>query len=63
MRFAIYSGDVNQDGIIDASDISAIENAVGTTGYVTTDLTGDDFVDASDISIVENNTGALAITP
>ncbi|HMS64667.1 MAG TPA: FG-GAP-like repeat-containing protein [Ignavibacteria bacterium] len=57
LRFAIYSGDVNQDGIIDASDLSSVENAasVSLSGYVLTDLTGDDFVDAEDLSIVENN--------
>ena len=54
---------MNQDGIVDASDISAIENAVGISGYVPTDLTGDDFVDASDISIVENNAGVLVRNP
>jgi len=57
VRFAIYSGDVNQDGIIDAADISSIENdaANSLSGYIPTDVTGDDFVDASDISIVEKN--------
>ena len=65
--FAFYSGDVNQDGIIDAGDISAIENdAVNSVfGYVPTDLTGDDAVDASDISLVENNAvlGVYVVTP
>jgi|GEM_PF-1637466 len=57
LRYGIYSGDVNQDGIIDAADISIIENdaANSLTGYVSSDLTGDDAVDASDISLVENN--------
>ncbi|MCY7363560.1 MAG: hypothetical protein LH629_16050, partial [Ignavibacteria bacterium] len=57
MRFAIYSGDQNQDGIIDATDISNIENdaTISLTGYNSSDLTGDDYVDGSDISIVENN--------
>ena len=57
IRFAIYSGDQNQDGIIDATDISNIENdaTISLTGYNSSDLTGDDYVDGSDISIVENN--------
>ena len=57
VRFGIYSGDVNQDGIIDASDVSEIENgaSIGLNGYVRADLTGDDYVDASDLSIVEYN--------
>jgi hypothetical protein len=57
VRFAVYSGDVNQDGVVDASDISDDENDVvnAASGYVNTDVTGDDYVDASDLSIIENN--------
>lgn len=64
-RYCIYSGDVNQDGTIDASDLSLVENDAGISlsGYVNTDLTGDDFVDVGDISIVENNLGVNSITP
>jgi subtilisin-like proprotein convertase family protein len=63
--FAFYSGDVNQDGIIDAGDVSQVENdvAVSLSGYVNTDVTGDDFVDGGDLSIVENNTGVFVIAP
>lgn len=55
--FAIFSGDVNQDGTIDASDISDVYNDafISLSGYVNTDVTGDDFVDAQDLSIVDNN--------
>jgi len=57
LSFAIYSGDVNQDGIVDASDSKAVNNDAlnFVTGYVNTDLTGDEVVDASDGAIVENN--------
>ncbi len=56
-KYCIYSGDVNQDGIIDASDLGQVDNAVYnyTSGYVQTDLNGDDFVDSSDLAIVDNN--------
>lgn len=67
VRFAIFSGDVNLDGIIDASDLSQVENdaAAGQSGYVQTDVTGDDYVDAGDLSIVENNAaaGVYVVTP
>ena len=55
--FAFYSGDVNQDGTIDATDISMIDNDAAnfTSGYVATDLTGDDFVDGTDFVIADNN--------
>ncbi|MBL0108114.1 MAG: hypothetical protein IPP52_12705 [Ignavibacteria bacterium] len=67
VRFAIYSGDVNQDGTIDASDVSSVDNDAfnSLSGYVNTDVTGDDFVDAGDVSIVDNNASLSvnAITP
>ena len=57
VRFAAYSGDVDQDGSVDASDVSSIDNDANNsvTGYVNTDLSGDKFVDAIDVSIVDNN--------
>jgi len=56
-RFAIYNGDVNQDGIVDASDAAIIDNdaSIFTTGYVSSDLTGDGTVDGSDAVIADNN--------
>ncbi len=57
LRFAIFSGDVNQDGIVDAADLSLVDNDAfnSVSGYVSTDVNGDDFVDASDLSVVDNN--------
>jgi hypothetical protein len=57
IRYCIFSGDVNQDGTIDASDLSETDNASfnSLSGYVRTDVTGDNFVDAADVSIVDNN--------
>ena len=67
IRFGFYSGDVDQDGTVDAGDLSQAENdaANSLSGYVQTDVTGDDFVDAGDVSIIENNAaaGISAITP
>jgi len=66
-KYCIFSGDVNQDGTIDASDLSQVENDAANSvgGYVTNDLNGDNFVDASDVSIVDNNSAnsVMAITP
>lgn len=57
VRFAIYSGDVNQDATIDVVDMSITDNAAfaGLGGYVQPDLNGDFFVDLSDLVIVDNN--------
>lgn len=57
VRFAVYSGDVNQDGTVDAGDLSQVENDVASSesGYIQSDVTGDDYADAEDLSLVENN--------
>jgi len=65
--FAFFSGDVNQDGTIDASDLALIDNDASNFvgGYVVTDLTGDNFVDGTDFAIADNNAANFvsAITP
>ncbi len=56
-RYAIYSGDVNQDGIIDITDMMDIDNDVYNyaSGYRITDVSGDGFVDLTDAVIAGNN--------
>ncbi len=57
LSFAFYSGDTNQDGTIDAADVSEVDNAAASSldGYDKTDVTGDNFTDGADVSIVDNN--------
>lgn len=57
LRFGIYSGDPNQDGTVDVSDLVSIYNdaSVFLSGYVPTDINGDDFTDVSDLIIAYNN--------
>ena len=59
-KYCIYSGDIDQDGFIDASDLSIEENDVSnsSSGYIPSDVNGDYFADAGDLSIVENNVSA-----
>ena len=59
--FAIFAGDVNQDGIIDGSDMSQVEtdNNNFVSSYVNSDLNGDGIVDGSDMSITEINNNAF----
>ncbi len=57
-KYCLYSADVNQDGYIDASDASLIDNDVFTTSigsYMDTDLNGDNVADAGDLQIWDNN--------
>lgn len=60
--YAIFCGDVNQDQLIDASDMAPIENgaAQAAMGYLVEDCNGDGLVDGSDLQIAENN-AAMAI--
>lgn len=54
---SIYTGDVNQDGIVDGSDLGLIDNDVFNfgSGYISTDLNNDGIVDGTDASYGENN--------
>lgn len=57
VRFAIHSGDVNQDGVIDVTDMLTVYNDLNNavSGYVSTDVNGDRELDVSDIITVYNN--------
>ncbi|MBK9227149.1 MAG: hypothetical protein IPL67_08910 [Ignavibacteria bacterium] len=57
VEFAVYSGDVNKDGTVDATDLAAIDNDAQNfvSGYVVTDLNGDSFIDGTDYSLADNN--------
>lgn len=56
-KYCLYSGDVNQDGIIESSDFGEIENKsqLFVYGYQVDDITGDNFVESGDYSLIENN--------
>lgn len=56
-KYCQYSGDVNQNGIIDLNDVIQINNdaSLFLSGYKTTDVNGDSYVDLSDIIIASNN--------
>jgi hypothetical protein len=54
-KWCIISGDINQDGSVDALDRSACWNDRNLTGPYTSDLNGDGTVDALDRSICWNN--------
>jgi hypothetical protein len=58
VRWAIYSGDVNQDGYVDPLDLSIVDQAsfnyeVGRA--LAADVTGDGYVDPLDLAIVDKN--------
>jgi len=65
--YTLYSGDLNQDGMINSSDNILLGNnaAIFKTGYLTTDINGDGTVDSGDMTIIDNNSHAsvTSVTP
>ena len=66
--YSIFTGDVNQDEFIDASDFPQFDtdNLSGACcNYLITDFNGDGFVDASDFPVFDNNNlnGIFSIHP
>lgn len=63
-KAALYSGDVNQDNVINSTDFTTVNGNVNQflIGYLTSDLTGDRCVEASDYSLVENHSGGISVS-
>lgn len=55
--YALYSGDLNQDGAVDAFDYVVLDPDIydGASGYLATDLNGDGSVDVFDYVIIDPN--------
>ncbi len=60
-KWCIFSGDANQDGVIDDDDLNLINNDAYnfSSGYLSSDLTGDGFVDINDLIICDDNASAF----
>jgi hypothetical protein len=65
--FAIYTGDINQDGNIDIFDSPLLDTDIASFsfGYLVTDLNGDGNVDIFDSPILDENISKFiyAVTP
>lgn len=62
--YTIFCGDVNQDGIIDGTDLSMLDNDayIFRTGIrLPTDLNGDNVVDGADFIIGDNNRNFITV--
>lgn len=61
VRYAVFSGDVNQDGVVDLTDLGLTDNLafVFATGYLPEDVNGDNYVDLADIVVIDNNASAF----
>jgi len=56
-QYVIFSGDTDQDDLVDSSDMIMVDNAASdfATGYLVTDTNGDGLVDSTDMILVDNN--------
>ncbi|MBV6480063.1 MAG: hypothetical protein HGGPFJEG_02897 [Ignavibacteria bacterium] len=63
-RHCVFSGDCDQDKVIDGADLSFMDNSVlsSLTGYVTSDINGDLVTDGSDFLIVDNNAFKMIVS-
>ena len=63
-RYAMYSGDVNQDGSVNLTDVTIIHNSATlfSSGYVPSDLNNDGLVNLTDILMAYNNSTKFVST-
>lgn len=67
VRFGIYSGDVDQNGVVNLADVTLAYNGSQSfqTGYKNADLNGDNIVNLTDVTIGYNNSNLFIakVTP
>ena len=63
-KYAIYSGDINQDGGVDIFDMQQAENDASkfSYGYNSSDCNGDKSTDIFDMQLIENNASLFLYT-
>jgi hypothetical protein len=56
-KYGLFSGDLNQDGVIESQDYIEMENSIFSIlfGYQISDITGDGVVESDDYLLMENN--------
>jgi hypothetical protein len=61
LTYAIYGGDVNQDGIADSGDLIPVDNDAAnfTIGYTNSDCNGDGIVNSADIILISNSSNGF----
>jgi hypothetical protein len=56
-KYAVYGGDINQDGSVNTLDMVSAESQSSSfgSGYIVQDVNGDGVVDALDLIMIDNN--------
>jgi hypothetical protein len=65
VTFGLLVGDVNGNGLVDASDVALIKAQLGTAcpPKFRTDVTGDGKINASDVALVQSKVGTSLPSP
>jgi hypothetical protein len=60
-QYALFGGDSNQDGVVNALDMLDVKNHADSFGidYISEDINGDGIVDALDMILLDNNAAAF----
>lgn len=60
-KYCLYNGDSNQDGLVDLTDIVAVNNNANifTAGYKSTDMDGNNITDLTDVLLTYNNSNGF----
>ena len=63
VRFSSYSGNLDQDNLINLADVLGVYNAASSflSGYEVSDMNGDNLTDLSDLIITSNNSNGFVI--
>jgi len=61
--YAMYSGEVNQNGLVNAADRTIVKNNTGASGFNVADVNLSGLVNAADRTIVKSNTGVQSQVP
>ncbi len=62
-KYAIFGGDINQDGSVNTLDMVSAESQSSSfgSGYIVQDVNGDGVVDALDLIMIDNNAAGFVI--
>ncbi|NVO20851.1 MAG: DNRLRE domain-containing protein [Bacteroidetes bacterium] len=66
-KWLIYSGDVNQDGVLDFADMLSVDNDISSSasGYLATDIDGNGIVNILDLDVIDVSSSLFifSVTP
>ncbi|MBS1513512.1 MAG: proprotein convertase P-domain-containing protein [Bacteroidetes bacterium] len=62
-RWCMYSGDINQDDVVNGNDFTIFSQQFGQSGYLASDLNGDGAVNGNDFTVFSTGFGRQTLHP